>query len=512
MSQIPLIGPAYEARSLAINARQMVNFYLESGGQDGRTPLVAIGTPGMRAIDMTAIGATGISDVTRGFHVFQGVLFAVIGAQLWRFNVIGNNIGGTLITLSGGTIGGAQLAFPANMVTFADDGITLAFAVNFFSGNQIWVYDPMTDVCTLNTDAGLPQYIGTMDFMGGYGIIANDDAFGVLPANQAFQVSNVFDMATWTPVSEDAASQGPDGLVRVLASLPTLWLLGRRTCEPWSLLQNLSATTDFPFQVQEGAVLNWGCASAASVAKSDGGFYMLAIDERGAVVVLLVQGYTPQRISTHAIEGHLMDAARAGLTASAYGYCYTQDGHPFYQITIPGPPGFTFVYDQATQLWHERAFYPDPLNPDVKLPHKSTCYVNFAGLHLVGWSDGPGFFELSNTTFTDNGVPQMGVIRGPHQAKDNNRQFFRSLEVYIQPAVGNTLTPEPQLRLRISNDGAANWSAFRSVGMGSAAETKKRCQFRRLGTGRDRVYELSIVDPVKRVVMGADQDAEVGLR
>jgi hypothetical protein len=64
--------------------------------------------------------------------------------------------------------------------------------------------------------------------------------------------------------------------------------------------------------------------------------------------------------------------------------------------------------------------------------------------------------------------------------------------------------------LRYSNDGSHTWSNERMASMGKIGHTKHRAVFRQLGQSRDRVYEVSISDPVKTVLLGAELDIEVG--
>jgi len=66
---------------------------------------------------------------------------------------------------------------------------------------------------------------------------------------------------------------------------------------------------------------------------------------------------------------------------------------------------------------------------------------------------------------------------------------------------------DPQLMLSWSDDHGRNWSSERSVSMGKTGEYRKRLKFWRLGQARDRVYRITISDPVKRVILAADLEA-----
>ena len=63
---------------------------------------------------------------------------------------------------------------------------------------------------------------------------------------------------------------------------------------------------------------------------------------------------------------------------------------------------------------------------------------------------------------------------------------------------------DPQVMLRWSDDGGHTWSSERWTSMGKIGEFGYRTFWRRLGSSRDRVYEVSGTDPVKIAIMGAE--------
>ena len=66
---------------------------------------------------------------------------------------------------------------------------------------------------------------------------------------------------------------------------------------------------------------------------------------------------------------------------------------------------------------------------------------------------------------------------------------------------------DPQVMLRWSDDGGHTWSSERWTSMGKIGEFGYRTFWRRLGSSRDRVYEVSGTDPVKIAIMGAELHA-----
>jgi hypothetical protein len=106
-----------------------------------------------------------------------------------------------------------------------------------------------------------------------------------------------------------------------------------------------------PLQRIQGAFNELGCAAPYSVAKMDNGLFWLGRDRRGEGIVYRANGYSGVRISTHAVEWQIQQYADM---SDAIAYTYQQDGHSFYVLVFPSA-NTTWVYDAATQAWHERA-------------------------------------------------------------------------------------------------------------------------------------------------------------
>jgi len=64
--------------------------------------------------------------------------------------------------------------------------------------------------------------------------------------------------------------------------------------------------------------------------------------------------------------------------------------------------------------------------------------------------------------------------------------------------------------LRWSNDGGSTWSREYWTNIGQLGRYKNRAIWRRLGTARDRVFEVSISDPVNAVIVSANFKATNG--
>ncbi len=57
------------------------------------------------------------------------------------------------------------------------------------------------------------------------------------------------------------------------------------------------------------------------------------------------------------------------------------------------------------------------------------------------------------------------------------------------------------VQIRYSKDGGANWSEWRVLDMGGVGNFTRRVQTRRLGRGRQWVFDIRITDPVRADIL-----------
>ena len=61
----------------------------------------------------------------------------------------------------------------------------------------------------------------------------------------------------------------------------------------------------------------------------------------------------------------------------------------------------------------------------------------------------------------------------------------------------------PIIQVCYSDDGGRNWSNWREIPLGLTGEYRKRQRIRRLGSARQRVWELQCSEPLTVNVLGA---------
>mgnify|MGYP003337856141 FL=1 len=196
-----------------------------------------------------------------------------------------------------------------------------------------------------------------------------------------------------------------------------------------------------------------------------------------------------------------------GNLSDAIGYTYQQDGHSFYVLIFPSA-NTTWVYDVATQAWHERAGW----NNGSWTRHRSNCQVFFDNKVIVGDYEDGRIYAFDLDYYKDDDAIQRWyrTWRALPTGQNNlKRTAQHSLQLDCETGVGlNTgQGDDPQVMLRWSDDGGHTWSYEHWKSMGKIGQYGFRTIWRRLGMTtkiRDRVYELSMTDPVKIAIMGAE--------
>ena len=470
----PILGQTYVARSVNAADARMVNLFAEVLSE-GKEAAFLQRAPGLRLLNTIGNGPV------RGLWAFSpqdGVGFVVSGTQLYKIN---NAYTATLI----GTVAGT------GPVSIADNGTQVFIAAN----GPSYIYNNTTNAFGQITDPDFPGAV-TVAYLDGY-FVFNE------PNSQKMWVTQLLDGTSIDPLDFASTEGSPDGLVAVLSNFREIWAFGTNSIEVWYD----SGASDFPLQRIQGAFNELGCAAPYSIAKVDNGLFWLGRDRRGQGIVYQANGYSGQRISTHAVEWQIQQYSDL---SDAIAYTYQQDGHSFYVLIFP-TANTTWVYDLATQAWHERAGFTD----GAFTRHRSNCQMAFNNEVVVGDFENGNIYAFDLDDYSDNGQIQKWLrswrALGPGK-NDLKRTAQHSLQLDIESGVGLNLGQgsDPQVMLRWSDDGGHTWSNEHWSPVGKIGEYYKRVFWRRLGMTlklRDRVYEVSMTDPVKVAIMGAELHA-----
>lgn len=469
----PILGSAYVARSVNAADARMINLFPEIVPEGGKEPAFLQRCPGLKFQNEIGFGPIRAlwAHQTRGedFYVASGNEFFQVDGLTQTARKLGN-ISGT------------------GPVSIADNGTQLFIAC----GEKGYIYNESTNQFGEITDP---------DFKGAVTVCYLDGYFVYNPPNsQEIWVTQLLDGTSIDPLDFASAEGSPDGVVGIINDHKELWIFGTDTTEVWYN----AGTADFPLAPIQGAFNEVGCVAAFSIAKLDNSIFWLGTDPRGQGVVYRADGYTARRVSTHAVEWQIQ---QYGNLSDAVAYAYQQDGHTFYVLNFPSADR-TWVYDASTQAWHERAGW---VNGQFTR-HRSNCFCNFQGNMVVGDYENGNIYTFDLEKYEDNGQPQKwlrswrALLTGQNNLK---RTAQHNLQLDLETGVGLNLGQgsDPEVMLRWSDDGGHTWSSEHWNKIGKIGQYGKRVIWRRLGMTdklRDRVYEVSMTDPVKTAIMGAE--------
>lgn len=463
--RIPFVGGSFTATSERANTQRTLNAYLEYQRQDdGSSRAIALyGRPGM-TLRVTA-GASG----ARGAIVVGDYCYRVVGSVVYRMD------SNYALTSCG------NLTTNSGMVGLASNGTQVLLV----DGTKGWLISGTT--LTQITDVDFPDTVTRCAYQDGYFLVVGDGS------QRVYWSQDPNSGSAWNGLDFGSAEGAPDDVLAIVSDHRDLWIPGTDSTEIWVNTGNAAA----PFQRSGNAFIEAGCAAAWSVVAMNNSVYWLGHGRDGHGMVFRAEGYRPVRVSDHSLEQAISGYA---TIADAYALTLQFKGHLFYALTFP-TADVTWVYDAATDRWFEWSWR----DPSTNIQHRwrlGDC-VFFGGKHIAGdWETGE-IYSLEPDVYTDAGDTITFLRRTQTLNDEGGRLFFEDVEVDMEAGVANADCADPQVMLRYSNDGGKTWSNEKRRSMGAVGEYSKRIRFGPTGAGRNRVWELSVTDPVKRTLFGA---------
>ena len=455
MTELPIGLRSFQSRSLSFSQQQLINCYPEMGNSGTKSQVLLVGTPGTN--DFATLGAGPI----RGKEVMNSVLYAVSGTLLYSVSS-----GGTGTSL--GTIPGTGI------VSMANNGYQLCVV----AGGNGYIYNVLTATFAQITDVNFSG-ADSVTFIDGF-FIFND---GSKLFNSDFNDGTSYQALSFTNENYD-----PDTTLRVFADHSELWVYGPNAIIPWYG----SGGAFFPYSPRQGVALETGLISANTVAKLHESKYWFGIDKRGGRKIYRSNGYGAEPISTTAIDKKLDEAP---TPETAVGFAYSQEGHLFYVLTIPG--FVTFVYDAATGEFHERKSWD---NEDWRMQTFAYCYNK----RLVGDALSGKIYELDLDVYTENaGIIERQVTSGTIASDNGEYLLHDRVQIDFDTGIGNAADNSPECSLAWVNDGQLDYINYKTRSLGAIGEYSSRVIWNRLGRARSRSYRLRMTDPNAFRVKGA---------
>lgn len=448
--KIPFGTRSYKLSSLPVSAQRLVNWYAEPQPGDAAGQVILMPTPGLKAF------ATAGSGPIRAGIELGGVAYVISGTALYSVTSAG------VATSLGSVIAASRYSLSSN-------GTEIMIA----AGSKSYVYD---------TSNGLREIVSA-GFLGADHVTYQDQYFITNKPNSAvFQISGLTDGYTWDAADIATAEGDPDSLVSVISDHRELWLMGAKTSEVW---QNTGNAT-FPFE--RLTYVEKGCGAQYSVVKADNSLLWLGND----LIVYRAQGYSPVRVSDYGVE-HAISSYTT--TSDAFAWSYADQGHTFYVLQFP-TENACWVLDLSTGLWHERETY----NEDR---YRVNSYWGAFGKHLVGDYKTGEIYEIDPDTYTDGGEYILRSTTSPPLGQYEMPTFLGRMTAEFDMGLGLTSGQgsDPVATLQWSDDGGRTWSSSYTRSIGKKGEYGKRAVWHRLGRFYKRVFRITVMDPVKAVLI-----------
>jgi hypothetical protein len=460
-----LIGfQSYESRSLPYSAQRLVNLYFEVGNEGTKTPGVLFRRPGLELLTTLA------SSPIRGLHTMGDVVFIVAGTLVYTMDQ-----SGTATVLPGNVLG-------TDLVDMDDNGDQVAIV----AGELGYIATTIEVVQIVHEGFRL---VSSVVYMDGYFIWTEAYSARVF-------ISALFDgIGPYDTLDFSTAEYGPDDAVKVFTDHDDLFVMGTRTVEAWRNTGNV----DFPYEPIPGTTMEVGLIARNTVQKIDNSIIWFGRDERGGVTVWRADGYTPMRVSTHALES-VWDESLA--LEQAYAMTMRIEGHAFYILTIPHEG--TWAYDASTQKWGE---WQTKGRADWNIVGFGASF----GKRIVGDRETGDIYTVSVQNYDDAGTSIVWEATSPAIASPNN-SLARHNHVRVDAGTGVGLTNggDPQIWIQWADEDGERFNSPKLMSLGARGKSRTRCQVRRLGQARSRTYRLSGDDPVALSLIGAYVDVEPG--
>jgi hypothetical protein len=345
------------------------------------------------------------------------------------------------------------------------------------NANQLAICD-QTNIYIFNYNTSVFQKI-TTDFTPGY-IEFQNGYFIASESNQPkWRLSALNDGTNWPAAPQNVGEfeTKPDN-VKACVAFPgksnLLMVMGENVSQLWLNVGSIL----FPYQLNTNFNIDYGCISAATIAKSDQFIAWLGSNEKSGLAIMYSSGGDVKQISTDGINFLL---ARITNPKVAFGFFYKQDGHLLYQVTFPdADDNLTLIYD----FNNGQFFHLCDENMDFHIARK-TVFFN-GDYYFLGTNDGT-FYKMSSDIYTFNGneIPRIRVcenIRLP----DASPFIANNLSVTLEQGEESDIA---RIDLSISRDGGVNFGSSYGIDLNSSGYRQNKLVYCGLGYGNDMVLQ-----------------------
>lgn len=414
-----------------MTTERLLNMYPEVS--PGRLPVTLRSAPGLS--NQVQLGDGRV----RALQSVGDTLYACVAGTLVSWN------GSTVTTLGG---------IPDGPTTMASNGTQVCLSV----AGGYYVLDGTT---LSPVSQGAFTSVGSVAYIDGYGVRSELNG-------SRFDVTGINNFSTIDATDFASAEHKPDNVVRALVNNGILWILGEDTVEAW---QNVGSA-DFPFARLSSTVIEKGVQNAQAAAEMDNSFIWVSSEPRA----YRQEGFAPVKVSTPAVD--------AAIGTDTTCFTYQHEGHDFFVVRRDGATAW--VFDAATQSWHERGTLDGAWNATATVQHQKTWYAGTLDGYLCTF-DG----------FQDQGQTLLREAVSRNATNAGNR--FRVSKVNARLEVGNG----GNYLYSYTNDGGRTFSPERRRVLSTSGQYKKNIQISCLGQHREFALRLRCTDNIDFAIYNA---------
>jgi len=433
------IGPSYQRSDRKTGVQRSVNLRLRAVDSG----LVLESVEGLRSI------VTFPADIRGTYTTDEGRWFVVAGSTLYEVASNGTyTVRGTLASSSG--------------FVSMKNGL---YQLVIVDGPNGYVYTFANNTLAQITD---PDWRGSswVEELNGTFVFVPDDA------PDQFYISAIDDGASFDALDFSSSDAQPDNIVTHRVLKQELYLFNKRSTEVWVY----TGDTDFPLTRYNSTPIDIGCVGLRAATVTSDSMFWIGCTDRGSGLVYEMRGHSPVRVSQDAVEQAIASAGSAISGASMW--AYQIDGAEFVGLNIPGMPT-TWVYNLATQQWHEQA----RMVAGEWAPWPVDQISYFDNLHLA--TSGATVSVIDKTIDTIGGEQMVLERTWPHLTAGNLEPLsYRGLEVSMTTGNGGAVT------LELSNDGGYVWGSPLRKTLGAVGQRTERIRWLGLGSAVYRVFRL----------------------
>lgn len=257
-----------------------------------------------------------------------------------------------------------------------------------------------------------------------------------------------------------------------------------------------------PFPLQPVTTIQKGLLAKFAVAGWQPGWASTLIFVSDDCSVYRMNGYTPQRISSHAVERQIEALANKD---SLEAIVYSAAGHHFWALNSDE---WCWVYDLTTGEWHERRSYG-------RDNWRASSSVKAFDRWIVGDAENGALYAISERERREYEDPLVAIIESNAAEQFPARAAVPRADFRFTAGVGiadgqDPMQTAPKVSISWSDDGGYSWSMplMREIGAQGRAETTVTINRTGMAGPHGRKWRIMCSDPVQFGLRGGEMVGE----